>query len=50
MSKPELIARQSAHPRGLLGHVVARVMALETAPLNRRVLALVEPKPGERIL
>jgi len=27
MAKPEFIARQSAQPTGLLGHVVARVMA-----------------------
>ena len=50
MPKPLVIARQSAHPRGLLGHLVARVMALETRPLNQRVLEALEPKPGERIL
>jgi ubiquinone/menaquinone biosynthesis C-methylase UbiE len=50
MAKPEFIARQSAHPTGLLGHVVARVMAFDTAAVNRRVLELLEPKPGERIL
>ncbi len=50
MAKSELIARQSAHPRGLLGQVVARLMALDTAAANRCVLAAVEPKPGERIL
>ncbi|MEN8161260.1 MAG: methyltransferase domain-containing protein, partial [Myxococcota bacterium] len=50
MPKPLAIARQSAHPRGILGHVVARVMSLETWALNRRVLSALEPKPGERIL
>jgi ubiquinone/menaquinone biosynthesis C-methylase UbiE len=50
MPKPELIARQSSHPRGLIGHVVARVMALDTASVNRRMLEHLEPKPGERIL
>jgi ubiquinone/menaquinone biosynthesis C-methylase UbiE len=50
MPKPEFIARQSAHPTGLFGHVVARVMAFDTAAVNRRVLDLLEPKPGERIL
>ena len=50
MSKPELIARQSAHPRGLLGHIVARVMAFDTASVNRRVLEILRPEPGERIL
>jgi ubiquinone/menaquinone biosynthesis C-methylase UbiE len=50
MAKSELIARQSAHPTGLLGHVVARVMAFDTAAVNRRVLEVLEAKPGERIL
>jgi ubiquinone/menaquinone biosynthesis C-methylase UbiE len=50
MAKSELIARQSAHPTGLLGHVVARVMALDTARVNRDVLRALEPKPGERVL
>jgi ubiquinone/menaquinone biosynthesis C-methylase UbiE len=50
MPKPELIARQSAHPRGFLGHIVARVMALDTAKVNRQMLERLEPKPGERIL
>ncbi len=50
MPKLEIIARQSAHPRGALGHIVARVMALDTARVNRRVLTHIEPKPGERIL
>lgn len=49
MSKSEAIARQSAHPRGWLGHIVARVMALDTAAVNRRVLRALEPKPGERV-
>jgi ubiquinone/menaquinone biosynthesis C-methylase UbiE len=50
MAKPEFIARQSAHPTGLLGHLVARIMALDTAAVNRRVLEVLEAKPGERIL
>lgn len=50
MLKPELIARQSAHPSGLLGHVVARVMAVDTAAANRWVRAALSGKPGERIL
>jgi len=49
MAKSETIARQSAHPRGWLGHIVARVMALDTAAVNRRVLRALEPKPGERV-
>jgi ubiquinone/menaquinone biosynthesis C-methylase UbiE len=50
MAKPEFIARQSAHPTGLFGHVVARVMAFDTAPENRSLLRRLEPKPGEAIL
>ena len=50
MPKPLFIARQSAHPRGWFGHVVARLMAIDTASANRRVLERLEPKPGERIL
>ena len=50
MSKSELIARHSAHPRGPLGQIVARLMALDTAAVNRHVLKALEPKPGERIL
>jgi ubiquinone/menaquinone biosynthesis C-methylase UbiE len=50
MAKPEFIARQSAHPTGLFGHVVARVMAFDTAPANRRLLERLEPKAGEAIL
>jgi ubiquinone/menaquinone biosynthesis C-methylase UbiE len=50
VTKPELIARQSAHPRGLFGHVVARVMALDTAAVNRRAVERLDPEPGERIL
>jgi ubiquinone/menaquinone biosynthesis C-methylase UbiE len=50
MPKPEFIARQSAHPRGLIGHIVARVMALDTAAANAWVLDSLAPKPGETIL
>ncbi len=42
MRRPEFIARQSAHPTGLLGRVIARIMALETATPNRRALELLE--------
>lgn len=48
--KPEWIARQSAHPTGLVGHVVARVMARDTARVNARVLALLALRSGERVL
>lgn len=50
MPKPLFIALQSAHPRGWFGHIVARVMALETAPANARVLDGLALKPGDDIL
>lgn len=50
MAKPLFIARQSSHPTGLFGHVVASVMARETATINDWVLGAVEPKPGESIV
>lgn len=50
MPKSEIIARHSAHPRGLFGHLVAHGMARDTARVNRRVIDLLEPKPGERVL
>jgi ubiquinone/menaquinone biosynthesis C-methylase UbiE len=50
MARSQLIARQSAHPQGLFGHVVARVMALDTRSLNQRVFEVLDPKPGQQIL
>lgn len=40
MRRPEFIARQAAHPKGLIGRLIARIMALETASPNRRALEL----------
>jgi SAM-dependent methyltransferase len=50
LRRPEFIAEQSAHPRGLLGHVIARIMALETATLNRRALELLGIDEASRVL
>lgn len=50
MAKSELVARQSAHPSGLFGHLVARVMALDTAAVNRRAVERLAPQPGEHVL
>lgn len=50
MRKPLLIARQGRRPSGLLGEIVARIMARETAPENRRALDLLRLAPGERVL
>jgi SAM-dependent methyltransferase len=48
--KPELIARQSRRPSGWLGEIVARVMALETAPVNRLALDELSLQAGESVL
>jgi ubiquinone/menaquinone biosynthesis C-methylase UbiE len=50
MRRPEFIARQAAHPTGLLGRLLVRLMASETASFNREVVAALAPAPGERIL
>jgi len=48
--KPERIARQSSQPSGWLGEIVARVMAVETAPANRIALRALAPRAGEAVL
>lgn len=50
MRKPLLIAKQGRRPSGLLGRLVARIMARETAPENDRALALLKSEPGDEIL
>jgi len=50
LRRPEFIARQSAHPTGLLGRLIARIMALETATPNRRALELLGIDEASRIL
>jgi ubiquinone/menaquinone biosynthesis C-methylase UbiE len=50
LRRPEFIAQQSAHPRGYLGRVIARIMALETATPNRRVLELLDLNEKSRVL
>ena len=40
MRRPEWIARQASHPRGLVGRVLARIMASETALVNEHALEL----------
>lgn len=50
MRKPFFIARQGRRPVGLLGHIVARVMARETAAENNRTLDLLGLRPGDRVL
>lgn len=50
MRKPMIIARQGRQPSGLLGQVVARVMAKETAPENALALELLRLGPDDCVL
>jgi SAM-dependent methyltransferase len=50
MAKPELIARQSRLPTGLLGEIVARVMSLETRPANAAAVRALAPAGDDAIL
>ncbi|UUV07273.1 class I SAM-dependent methyltransferase [Ruegeria sp. YS9] len=50
MRKPEFIARQSRRPTGLLGAIVARVMARETRPENERALHLLDLADGDSLI
>jgi ubiquinone/menaquinone biosynthesis C-methylase UbiE len=50
MRKPLMIARQGRKPSGLLGEIVARVMAKETAWENDLALQLLELKPEDAVL
>jgi len=50
MRKPLFIARQGRRPAGFLGHIVARVMARETAPENALTLDLLDLRAGDRVL
>ncbi len=47
MTKPLFIARQSRHPRGLIGRIVARVMEGETARDNDAAVELLDPAPDD---
>ena len=50
MRKPLFIARHGRRPSGLLGHLVARIMATETAAENARAVDLLALCPGDRLL
>jgi ubiquinone/menaquinone biosynthesis C-methylase UbiE len=50
MRRPEFIARQAAKPNGLMGRLLVRVMAHETAAFNTEVLVALAPSPGEHVL
>ena len=44
------IARQSARPSGLVGRVIAGIMAHETADLNERAIRLPQPAHADWVL
>jgi len=50
MRRPEFIARQASHPRGLVGRVLARIMASETALVNEHALELLHIRPTDHVL
>lgn len=50
MRKPMIIARQGRRPSGLLGMLVAGVMARETAPENDAALGLLDLQPADDLL
>lgn len=50
MRRPPFIARNSGHPAGLLGRLLLRIMALETARFNAEILDALAPAAGEHIL
>ena len=50
MKRPVFIARQSARPSGLIGRVIAGIMAHETSDLNEHAVRLLGPSPFDRVL
>jgi ubiquinone/menaquinone biosynthesis C-methylase UbiE len=50
MSKPVFIARQAAHPTGILGWIIAHVMSGETSWENRQTVDYLALKSGESVL
>ena len=50
MKRPVFIARQSASPSGLMGRVIAGIMAHEMSDLNEHALRLLRPSPSDLVL
>jgi ubiquinone/menaquinone biosynthesis C-methylase UbiE len=50
MRRPEYIAKQARHPSGILGSLLARVMAVETAYENALALELLKIQPADHVL
>ncbi len=45
-----IIAKQARHAKGILGHIVARVMAFTTAKENRYMLQQLHARAGDNVL
>jgi SAM-dependent methyltransferase len=50
MRRPEFIARHGRRPEGWFGRLLATLMAWETSKENDAALALLEIRPGDRVL
>lgn len=50
MRRPEFLARHGRRPEGWLGSLLANLMAWETSEENDKALALLEIRPGDRVL
>ena len=50
MRRPQFIAAQGRHPRGILGALIARLMAHETAADNKQAIALLGLKDRDWVL
>ena len=50
MRKPQFIAKQGRKPSGLLGRIVAHIMAKETAGENAVALKLLQLQPEDAVL
>jgi SAM-dependent methyltransferase len=50
VKRPIFIAHQSARPHGIIGRVIAWIMARETAQLNERAVRSLSVRPSDRVL
>lgn len=50
MRRPEFVARHGRRPEGLLGHLLATLMAWETSKENDAALELLDIRAGDRVL
>jgi len=50
MRRPEFIARQSRCPTGMIGRLIGRIMATETADANEHALRLLRLTPTDHVL